>query len=231
MGSPGRPQVLSGADSRVLALGAGKYRTPWQRGSKGFYARRLIRLYPAYLLGIALIVARVVAVGLVSGQFFLPTLGASVGGLLLLQALFVCGHGALAPAWSLSAEAVYYALAQLVAKLPGWGLVVAFLGSSFFNLGHEVFAGGEYYQAVWLIAPAGLAWAWLAGYALYRKPDSGGIMAMILFGGVCNLFIVHHSSPATGPYDLCPRRATNAVSSSDWVPARAANTLAFWAII
>jgi exopolysaccharide production protein ExoZ len=97
-------------------------------GTRAFLARRALRIYPAYLASLALVLAAGIAL---FAQH--PSAADIAANLAFLQGFFVLGIPALNPVtWSLSYEAAFYLCVPLLAlaagRIAGWVFPVAFLG-------------------------------------------------------------------------------------------------------
>src|SRR5579884_1958186 len=98
-------------------------------GQRAFWVARVARIYPVYLLGLALALGPYLASGV--GPALLLSSGATH--LLMLHAWFPATLGWNQPSWSLSVEAFFYALFPLLlplfARLRGRGLALLAAGS------------------------------------------------------------------------------------------------------
>ena len=133
-------------------------------GTDGFYTRRLLRIYPLYLLAIMAGVAAQLWLGL----YDVRTPRLVVGNLLFLQTFrypSLLGNPVL---WSLAVEVAFYALSPLLRQ---WrtSTLMGLLGIS--GAAFVVFPrlGLPYYINLRFGLPMlFLGWAWLAGFVYYR---------------------------------------------------------------
>jgi len=143
--------------------------------SKGFYARRIDRIYPMYAVAMAL---GVIALLTVAPPDKPITLAQWIGTPLFLNGFFVPRVMIIGTAWLLCIEVLFYALAPLFVKLP----TKALLAISAVSAVYFILLGGSN------VAPfcnhgtgaLMLAWPWLLGFVYYRHKCESWAKAMII---------------------------------------------------
>ena len=144
-----------------------------------FYTRRLLRIYPLYLLA----VLAGLGCEVLMGRYNANTAHVAASNLLFLQGFryhSINGNGVI---WTLGVEATFYALAPLLTRLRTSALL-GLLGLS--AMAFLVFPRLDlpYYAALRHGLPVlFLGWAWLAGFTYYRYRGQQAA-GMILVGGM-----------------------------------------------
>ncbi len=152
---------------------------------RGYLMRRVERIYPTYLLCLIVAVVPFAIWGeTVSGYgvAHLPTVPVFIGNLLMLQVLVCRKVDTIAQNWSLSIECLYYLLAPLFLRLPvRWLMGIAGASATLFYA-HDWLHLGFWYDMIGPLAPAGLLWAWLAGWMIYRTtgPERQVVIVAVL---------------------------------------------------
>jgi peptidoglycan/LPS O-acetylase OafA/YrhL len=160
------------------------------KGTTGFYRRRLIRVYPLYLVAILVSCIPLAIVGheivvLDGTHYTQPTLTNLVGNLFFLQGFLVFPLGSNGVVWTLSVEVVCYLLAPLLVRLNAQTL-----------LGIIATSAGCYIVFSQLDPPtkdiaflrAGLpllllVWAWLLGFYYFFHADKNSAKVLVILLG------------------------------------------------
>ena len=158
------------------------------RQPDGYYRRRLIRIYPLYLVGVLSAVGLHLLVGpairVLDGEFLIPNASTIAGNLVFLQGFTVHPITANRPLWTLAVEVFCYLFAPLLLRLDSRKLLALMLISlgayALFPKLHLDF----YSRLLWGEPVLFLAWAWLGGFALYRKQVDPTFTLLLLFAGV-----------------------------------------------
>ena len=138
---------------------------------RGFYQRRVARIYPVYLICFAL---GLLAYAQVGGTFKVLPWDTPKPNIplwaLSLNAIGLPFLLAIAPrtfeqSWSLTCEIVYYAFAPYLRRWSDRALISAALISFAYYVYHH---NNNWSSVIYGKAIAGLAWFWLAGFILYR---------------------------------------------------------------
>lgn len=144
----------------------------YERAPRGFYRRRLRRIYPWYALALLLSLVPF----LISGRALLafggipfprPSAVAVLGNALFLQGFAVPSVGGDNVVWSLAVEVACYALAPLFARFR-WLALAALPSFAFFVVARGPLHLPHYAFMSYGLAFAALLWAWLAGFVFYR---------------------------------------------------------------
>lgn len=160
-----------------------------ERAPRGFYLRRLRRIYPTYALALGVSLLPFVLVGqnviTVPGYRFVASGWAGMlGNALLLQTFAVHPLGGNPPLWSLSVECACYALAPLLLRLrPRVVLGVLAASLVFYLICRQVLGLPHYPYSLGGEAFAAVLWAWLAGFLFYRyRAEAWAGLALALLG-------------------------------------------------
>jgi peptidoglycan/LPS O-acetylase OafA/YrhL len=141
-----------------------------EREPDGFYRRRFARIYPTYAAAL-LLAAALHALGDAQRIEFVTARTApwaAVGSVLLLQGFLTPIWELVAPAWSLSVEVFYYALAPWLQRRGGREIAALGLASAALHVVHSRSTGAAYNHALHGVAAVGLGWAWLTGFVVRR---------------------------------------------------------------
>lgn len=138
---------------------------------KGYFKRRMLRIYPLYILGIGLALLPFLFVpspvhGL-GADFELPDLGTIAGNLLMLQGIIVHPISSNAPLWTLGVEVSCYLLAPLFVRAPRSCLLGIIAASSLAYAAFPQFHLGFFSQLLFGLPFLFMVWAWLTGFVLY----------------------------------------------------------------
>jgi peptidoglycan/LPS O-acetylase OafA/YrhL len=158
-----------------------------QRRPEGFFKRRFWRIYPLYVVGLAIAYIaselspghyRTIAQGMLNFEEQ-PWLGA----LFLLQG-WIC-HTPLynAALWSLSAEIALYACAPLLRKGGPILMGVVIVASAVFYLAHSSITKDDFIGMLHGGAFACFAWAWVGGFLFYSYRRSALAKALFIVPG------------------------------------------------
>ncbi len=160
-----------------------------QRNPAHFYRRRLLRIYPLYVVAVvaafALECATHRSIQMPHGD---PVLGGgllvAMGNLLFLQTYLVHPMAYDGPIWSLAIEMSYYLVAPLLLRLPKWVPlgVVAVSALSYAAPRHDGY--GLVYFVFTRLNVLEYAWAWFMGYYLFVNRRIGVVLAFAALGAV-----------------------------------------------
>jgi peptidoglycan/LPS O-acetylase OafA/YrhL len=158
---------------------------------KGYFRRRMIRIYPLYLLGILLaLVPFAFTASPIHAQgadFALPHLGTLAGNLVLLQGIIVHPISSNAPLWTLGVEVSCYLLAPLFLRSPRVLLLALTAVSACAYAAFPKLHLEFYSQLRFGLPLLFMMWAWLAGFVLYlNRADPRYSVAALCLG--CFLF-------------------------------------------
>ncbi|MEO8455616.1 MAG: acyltransferase [Sphingomicrobium sp.] len=138
---------------------------------EGYFKRRMLRIYPLYLLGIGLallpfafVPSPIQAFG---RAYELPDLGTLAGNLLLLQGIIAHPLSSNAPLWTLGVEVTCYVLAPLFVRAPRRVLLGIIVVSSLAYAAFPKFHLQFYSQLRFGLPLLFMIWAWLTGFVLY----------------------------------------------------------------
>jgi len=144
---------------------------------KGYFKRRMLRIYPLYLLGIGLALLPFTFVpspvhGL-GADFELPDLATIAGNLLMLQGIIVHPISSNAPLWTLGVEVCCYLLAPLFVRAPRSAVTAIIVLSSIAYAAFPAFHLVFFSQLLFGLPFLFMVWAWLTGFVLYfHRHDS-----------------------------------------------------------
>jgi peptidoglycan/LPS O-acetylase OafA/YrhL len=144
-----------------------------------FLIRRMIRLAPAYSLGIALaITSTFVASGMKVDTWYVHhySLLAWIQNIFCLQGITTETIKTNGPVWSLGCEAFYYLLAPLIAKLDTKNLSTMTIYMMIVSLVLPNFTKMSPSAGMFGFAHVSLFWVWLMGYLAYRVRDKANVM-------------------------------------------------------
>jgi peptidoglycan/LPS O-acetylase OafA/YrhL len=136
-----------------------------EREKSGFYVRRVNRLAPVYYSCFALSIVT----SFICPDLLRPTVKSVLAGSLCLVAFFPYITNTFAPAWSLTCEVIYYALAPLLARTQTKAILAAGAATAFLfaihtwplmDMGFKAKAFAE--------APLTMAFFWFAGFVYWR---------------------------------------------------------------
>ena len=174
---PARLAVLPGPFAAVIGflfISGYSIAASIERAPRGFYLRRLRRIYPTYALalGVSLlpfVLAGQSAIAVPGYRFVASGWVGMLGNALLLQTFAVHPLGGNPPLWSLSVECACYALAPLLLRLRS-RVILGALGASlvFYLICRQVLGLPHYPYSLGGEAFAAVLWAWLAGFLFYR---------------------------------------------------------------
>lgn len=143
-----------------------------EQSPAGFYRRRLIRLYPLYLVGLLMTVVVHALAGPnikeLIGEFVQPNALTLGGNFLFLQGFLVHAVEANRPLWTLAVEVFCYALAPLLAKFSQRCLIGLMVFSAGAFCVYPQLHWEFYSRLIWGLPTIFLFWAWIGGFLLYR---------------------------------------------------------------
>jgi peptidoglycan/LPS O-acetylase OafA/YrhL len=172
---PGAHQIIDfGARAAVLCfflISGYSIAASMERGStKQYYLRRAARIYPVYLVGIAvaavpyILPAAVKQSGIMITMQNQPNIWEFVQNLIFLQGITTTALETNGPIWSLGCEVVYYILAPLIKRLSPTAFAALVFVSAVVYLNRD----GSSAHDIHLMSTLSLSWTWLAGFALRR---------------------------------------------------------------
>jgi peptidoglycan/LPS O-acetylase OafA/YrhL len=138
---------------------------------QGYFRRRLIRIYPLYVLGIGLALLPFLftasPIHARGADFLISEPGTIAGNLLLLQGFIVHPISSNAPLWTLGVEVCCYLLAPLFIRAPRVLLLALTVISACAYAAFPKFHLEFYSQLRFGLPLLFLIWAWLGGFILY----------------------------------------------------------------
>jgi len=147
--------------------------------ASGYMMRRFRRIVPIHIVSLCIALAAYGLAGDVIYDGFgnpwpFPSITKWIACALLLQIIFPVAIAVLFPAWSLSAEIVFYTLAPFLLKSKVRIPFLLIIGSEIFCVFRQMHAtlyvGSDYY----LIPAIAMLWAWLAGWIAYSAKKNIG---------------------------------------------------------
>jgi peptidoglycan/LPS O-acetylase OafA/YrhL len=160
-----------------------------KRYPTGFYRRRLLRVYPIYLLAIA---SAFLLERMITGDLVLPrgevfqasSLVTTLGNVFFLQTFLVKPISYDVPVWSLAVEMSYYLLAPLLVRVPRWGLIAVIAVSAVSYACPRSDENGTAYFLFTHFNMLTYAWAWFMGYYLFIHRSSLVVVGFAALGAV-----------------------------------------------
>jgi peptidoglycan/LPS O-acetylase OafA/YrhL len=154
---------------------------------RGYFRRRMIRIYPLYFFSILLALLPFLftpsPIRTLAGVFELPEAGTIVGNLVLLQAFVVHPIESNAPLWTLAVEVCCYLLAPLFVRAPRVVLLAIIAISAMAYAAFPKLNLGFYSSLLFGLPLIFMIWAWLAGFVLYfHRPDRRYWIAILCLG-------------------------------------------------
>ena len=157
-----------------------------EREPKGYFLRRVKRIYPTYLCALAFTVAIMIPgpLHLPLGQvLFLGSWQRILGNVFMLQGIAVKSLLGDGPIWTLSIEWWCYMLAPLlIARSTRWtvALIAGSLVALVFYMRRHGYVVGSEDTPIYGLTLFALAWAWLTGFAFYRRPTKWYLALMVI---------------------------------------------------
>jgi peptidoglycan/LPS O-acetylase OafA/YrhL len=154
---------------------------------RGYFRRRMMRIYPLYFLGILLSLLPFLftqsPIRTGGGVFYFPEPGTIAGNLVLLQGFIVHPIDSNAPLWTLAVEVFCYLLAPLFVRAPRV-LMLAMIAVSAIAYAAFPKLHLEFYSNLRFGLPVlFMMWAWLAGFVLYfHRQDRRYWIAILCLG-------------------------------------------------
>jgi peptidoglycan/LPS O-acetylase OafA/YrhL len=152
----------------------------------GYYRRRFWRIFPIHITAVTLALAGYAVLGHIfdghGREYPIPGAFQWLQYYLLIQVFFYPNYiDVLFPMWSLSIEAIYYAIAPAIIPLTHRTLLIFVAASGVALLFWRFFGEAA-------IAPYGLqiftfAWAWLAGWIAYGRPRNWIAAGLLIIVG------------------------------------------------
>jgi peptidoglycan/LPS O-acetylase OafA/YrhL len=154
---------------------------------RGYFRRRMIRIYPLYVLSVLLALLPFLFIAspihTAVGNFELSEPGTIVGNLFLLQAFVVHPLDSNAPLWTLAVEVCCYLLAPLFVRAPRIVLLAIIAVSALAYAAFPKFNLGFYSSLLFGLPLLFMIWAWLAGFVLYfHRADRRYWIAILCLG-------------------------------------------------
>ena len=155
--------------------------------SRGYFRRRMIRIYPSYFLSILLALLPFLftasPIRTVAGVFQMPQPGTIAGNLVLLQAFVVHPLDSNAPLWTLAIEVCCYLLAPLFVRAPRI-LLLAIIAISAIAYAAFPKLHLQFYSSLLFGLPLlFMIWAWLGASVLYfHRADRRYWIAILCLG-------------------------------------------------
>ncbi len=165
-----------------------------------FYRRRILRIYPLYVLAIGLSIVPFLGHGPVAHclgrDFARPTWRNVAFNLLMLQNTAGLPLRSNDVIWTLAVEVIYYGLAPLFARASNRFLIGAVLASALAYGLHQWLGLGHFATERWGGPAACLAWAWVGGFLLHRRRGDVAVVAgLVALTAVAVNVHVRYASP------------------------------------
>ncbi|HVU52789.1 MAG TPA: acyltransferase [Polyangia bacterium] len=152
-----------------------------ERAESGFYRRRLLRVYPSYIVAIAYTAALEAATGglvpVARHVFHASGTTALLGNVVFLQTIVVSALGFNYSLWSLAVEVVYYVLAPRLRRLATPLLVAAIAASAICFVLPTRDDRGFAYLLVSKTKILKYFWCWGLGFWLWRERRAWALLA------------------------------------------------------
>ncbi len=155
--------------------------------SKGFYQRRLLRIYPLYLAAIVCSLIPFLVVGHSIKEYSMPTIKNLIGNLFFLQGFSEYPLSSNGIVWTLSIEVACYLLAPFFIKIGSKRLLILITASSicYMLFPHlQLSVGDGRTTSIYGIPFLLIIWAWLLGFVFYLHSDKK-VMQVLLIGLGC----------------------------------------------
>ncbi len=159
---------------------------------KGYFKRRLLRIYPMALAAVAMTLVLLACLGQGSTPtgvaVIWPSAGRTLATCLLLNGLLLVTPFIFQPLWSLGCEVLYYLAGPVLRFAPTAIIALLIVASAaLFVLPIAHGHSGNYPNATCGLAAASLAWLWLIGFLAYRHPANLWLATAILLSGATML--------------------------------------------
>jgi peptidoglycan/LPS O-acetylase OafA/YrhL len=170
------------------------------KSTKGFYKRRLLRIYPLYLAAIVISLVPFLVSGQNIKEYSLPSITNFIGNLFFLQGFSVNALASNVIIWTLSIEIFCYLLAPLFLKL-GYKKLLLLVAVS--SICYIIFPrislglGDGRTNSLYGIPLLLLLWAWLLGFVFYLQAHQKA-MQILLIGLGCALIISSYNYYGVG---------------------------------
>jgi peptidoglycan/LPS O-acetylase OafA/YrhL len=154
---------------------------------RGYFRRRMIRIYPLYVLSVLLALLPFLFIAspirTAAGTFELSQPGTILGNLFLLQAFVVHPLDSNAPLWTLAVEVCCYLLAPLFVRARRILLLAIIAASAMAYAAFPKLDLGFYSSLLFGLPLLFMIWAWLAGFVLYfHRADRRYWIAILCLG-------------------------------------------------
>lgn len=138
---------------------------------RGYYRRRVIRVYPLYVIGLLAVVGLHLLLGpnvrVFQGDFHEPSQVTLMGNFVFLQGFIVHPTDANRPLWTLAVEMLCYLLAPLLMRLNVFALVALMMLSMIAYAAFPHLHLGFYSRLLFGLPVLFLFWAWVGGFILF----------------------------------------------------------------
>ena len=167
-----------------------------KRNPKGFYQRRIFRIYPLYICAIIFSLVPFLILGknihlLGSAEFIQPTVKEVIGNLLFLQGFKIQRLSSDPVVWTLSIEVLCYLLAPLFAKIGNKALLIIIALSSLLYASFPYLHLSYYSDLQYGLGFFMLLWAWLLGFFYFYNQEKT-YSRFLLVGLGCLLILVNN---------------------------------------
>jgi peptidoglycan/LPS O-acetylase OafA/YrhL len=168
---------------------------------QGYLRRRIIRIYPAYVVGNILAIIPFVIFGpaIIAGNLLRESphsIWPFIGNIFLLQGWLCKPLETNLPLWSLSIEMCFYLLAPIFTRLSS-AVLAGLIGLSVAVYWiYPYFSSDTFSKTLFGVGSAGLLWPWLAGFLCYRHR---GVVYNPLCLIVLGAFLISHLDESHAP--------------------------------
>ena len=154
---------------------------------QGFYFRRVVRIYPLYILAMVLTLVPFwfggPVIQVLEGQFIQPGIANFTANLFFLQTFLVKQLSGNGPLWTLAVEVFFYLLAPVFVRMRSRILLLLILISAVAFALYPALNLHFYSKYRWGLPAFFLLWAWLGGFVFYRHREKPVFrMGLILLG-------------------------------------------------
>lgn len=153
---------------------------------QGYYRRRVIRVYPLYIIGLLAVVGLHLLLGpqvrVLQGDFHEPSQATLIGNFVFLQGFLVHPTNANGPLWTLGVEMFCYLWAPLLMRLHVRTLVALMMLSMIAYVVFPHLHIGFYSRLLFGLPVLFLFWAWVGGFILFlcrARIETGLILIVV----------------------------------------------------
>ncbi len=158
---------------------------------KGFYFRRLLRIFPVYVFGIffSVVVVKFYPDVIVNnGVFEVPDVKLILGNLFFMQGIFVPSLDINPIVWTLSIEVFFYIITPFLVVKNKYFLIIL-IASSILFAGQRYLGFHYFSQMLYGLNILYLGWAWLLGFWFYHNRNKSGAIFFTTSLGVIAITI------------------------------------------